>query len=105
VCYQQGREKIVGNSTNLVRVLPHWVTTQSQSVSFDDPEARLCSARRFRRSTSSSAHAPDAPVGLLVVIVNIEVAAVDVEETNWVVGGADEDVAGGAGVDWAGIVG
>jgi hypothetical protein len=98
------QRKLVGNSTSLVRVLPHWITTQSQSVSFDGPEARLCSARRFRRSTSSSAHAPDAPVGLLVVIVNVEVAAVD-EETNWVGGGADEGVAGGAGVDWAGIVG
>jgi hypothetical protein len=88
-----------------VRVLPHWATTQSQSVSVDDPEVRLCSARRFRRSTSSSVHAPDAPAGLLVAIVNVEVAAVDVEETNWVAGGADEDVAGGAGADWAGIVG
>lgn len=69
---------------DLVRVLPHWPTTQSQSVSFDDPEVevRLCSARRFRRSTSSSVHAPDAPVGLLVAMFNVEVVAVGAEETN-----------------------
>ena len=65
-----------------MRVLPHWPTTQSQSVSFDDPEVRLCSARCLRRSTSSSAHAPDAPAGLLVAIFNVEVVAVDVDETN-----------------------
>lgn len=86
-------------------MLPHWPTTQSQSVSFDDPDVRLCSARRLRRSTSSSAHAPDAPVGLLVVIFKVEVVAVDVEETNWVVGGAEEDVVGGAGADCVGIPG
>jgi len=63
-------------------VLPHWPMTQSQSVSFDDPEVRLCSARRFRRSSSSSAHAPDAPAGLLAAIFNVEVVAVDVDETN-----------------------
>ncbi len=68
--------------TNLVRVLPHWPTTQSQSVSFDDAEVRLCSARRFRRSTSSSVHAPDAPAGLLAAMFNVEVVAVDADETN-----------------------
>ncbi len=82
---------------NLVRVLPHWPTTQSQSVSFEEPEVRLCSAKRFKRSTSSSAQAPDAPAGLLVAIVRVEVAAAE-EETKWVVGGADEDDGGGAGV-------
>lgn len=85
-------------------MLPHWPTTQSQSVSFDDPEVRLCSARLLRRSTSSSVQAPDAPVGLLVAMVNVEVAGVDVEATNWLVGGAAEGGAGGAEVDWGGIV-
>ena len=85
-------EKLV----NLVRVLPHWPTTQSQSVSFEDPEVRLCSARRFRRSTSSSAQAPDAPAGLLTAMVRVGVAAAE-EVTKWVVGGADEDDAGTGG--------
>ena len=73
-------------------MLPHWPTTQSQSVSFDDPEVRLCSARRFRRSTSSSAQAPDAPAGLLAAMVRVEVPGVDVEEIIWVEAGAEEDV-------------
>ena len=84
---------IDGKLVNLVRVLPHWPTTQSQSVSFEDPEVRLCSARRFRRSTSSSAQAPDAPAGLLADMVRVGVAAAE-EETKWVAGGADEDDAG-----------
>ena len=67
---------------NLVRVLPHWLTTQSQSISFDGPVVRLCSARRFRRSSSSSAHAPDAPAGLLEAIVNVGVVVVAVEDIN-----------------------
>jgi len=61
---------------NRVRVFPHWPTTQSQSVSFDGPDVRLCSAKRFRRSTSSSVHAPDAPAGLLAAMVKVEVVAV-----------------------------
>ena len=86
-------------------MLPHWPTTQSQSVSFDDPEVRLCSARCFRRSTSSSAHAPDAPAGLLAVMFNVEVVAVDVEETNCVAAGAEEDAVGCMGAAWVGILG
>jgi hypothetical protein len=93
------------NFANLVRVLPHWLTTQSQSVSFDDPEVRLCSARRLRRSTSSSVHAPDAPAGLLEAMVNVGAAVVDVDEMNWVVGGAEVDVVGCTGADWVGMPG
>ena len=58
---------------HLVRVLPHWLTTQSQSISADVPDVRLCSASFFNLSVSSSAHAPDALPTLAVFILMVAV--------------------------------
>lgn len=61
---------IVGQDTSLihiarraylVRVLPHWCTTQSHSISPVVPTDLLSSASFLRRSVSSSDQAPTAP--------------------------------------------
>lgn len=65
----------------LVRVLPHWCTTQSHSISPLVPTDLLSSASFLRRSVSSSDQAPTAPAVEPVAIVGADgdVAAVDVD--------------------------
>jgi hypothetical protein len=83
-------------TTNLVRLCPQVLTTQSQSISplFWALLSRLCSASLLKRSVSSSDHAPWVPPGAA-----LPVAALNADRP--VIGAGAGGIAGvvGAGVD------